>query len=492
MGSKPKQQTVNQTAPKSEELKALEGGFYGIANQLMGGYTRPLNGIGGTYPRFQPAAPAQPPAQPAMPAMVSGLGFNSNRDDNKRSFDRIMPMRPQQATPAATDNAAARGGKGRSSVTTTGGGIPQPYDNNTMMGQLMNDAALKQYQGNQRYNDLMSSAGFYTNKSNQALGQAGNAIDQSRTAGDKYFGMADTAYGDARNYLNEGAGYLRQAPTAGDEWYGKAKDIFGKAEGYLDEDRGYIRKADTTNKWYDDYTREMLGGAKNMLDTGDIPAPILAAMQGNIKTGLDKSMGESLNDWASRGIINSSVANRGMSDMSQAGADALQRSYLDSFNSILGGYNQSAGTAAQAGKSFTDSILDIARTGNANTQNAIGLGNSYAQTGQMRVNDLLNTAAGFGNYSSISNNNANSLMNAGSQRIADWLNIAGGYGNLSQGYLQGLGMNMKEREQLLDAPQKHWQNAFAPVLPAYQFMKDMQMDRWNADKQDTIVQQRGK
>lgn len=434
MGKGSSQQTVNQTAPKSEELKALEGGFYGIANQLMGGYTRPLNGIGGTYPGFQPVAPAQPPAKPAMsPAGGGQPGGDSWADKDSRpnglNFKNAVSMPvAQSSTAAATDNAAALRGKGGSSVTTTGGGIPQPYDNNTMMGQLMNDAALKQYQGNQRYNDLLGSSGFYTGKSNEALGLARDAIDQSR--------------------------------TAGDEWYGRAKDVYGKAEGYLDEDRGYIRKADTTNKWYDDYTREMLGGAKNMLTTGDIPAPILEAMRGNIKTGLDQSMGANLNDWASRGVVNSSVANKGLFDMSQAGADALQRSYLDSFNSILGGYNQSAGTAAQAGKSFTDSILDIARTGNANTQNAINLGNSYAQTGAQRIND--------------------------------WLNIGSGYGNLSQGYLQGLDMNMKEREQLLNAPQQHWQNAFAPVMPAYDFMQKMQMDRWNGDKTDTIVQQGGK
>ena len=454
MGSrKSSTQTVNTTAPKSEELKALESQFYGISNQIMDGYTKPLGGAGSGH----------------ITAPYSGGGPSSSSVGKGGKVGNVVNFLPNGT-----------------------GSAPQPYDNSTMMGQLLNDAARKTYTANNRYNSLADSADWYTQQSNKALGQSYDAVNQSKTAGDKYFSMADTAYGDAQRYMDEGAGYLRLAPRAGDEWYGKARDIWGKAEGMIDEDRGYIRKADTTNKWYDDYTREMLGGAKNMLTTGDIPAPILEAMRGNVKTGLDQSMGANLNDWAARGVINSSVANKGLSDMSNAVGDTLQRHYLDSFNSILGGYNQTAGTAAQAGKTFTDSLLDIARTGNANTQNAIGLGDSYAKTGNMRVNDMLNTAKGFGEYSGLATQRGGSLMNAGSQRIADWLGISQGYGNVAKGYQGGLAQNIAEREHLSKATPEYYKTAFAPVAPAYDFMQKMQMDRWNGDKQDTIVQQGGK
>jgi hypothetical protein len=87
-------------------------------------------------------------------------------------------------------------------------------------------------------------------------------------------------------------------------------------------------------------------------------------------------------------------------------------------------------------------------------------------------------------------------MDAGSQRISDWLNVskgyndtAAGYGNLSTGYLSGLDANMKERDQLLGAIPQYYENAMAPIMPAYNLMQTMQQDRWNGDKQDTVINQ---
>jgi hypothetical protein len=155
-----------------------------------------------------------------------------------------------------------------------------------------------------------------------------------------------------------------------------------------------------------------------------------------------------MNDMASRGVINSSVTNRGLSDIAQAGGDALNRGYLDAFNSVLGGYQGNASTAAQAGSAFTDSFLNIANGYNNSANSAISLGQNYGNTG--------------------------------SQRVGDLLGVAGGYGNL-------LNSNLAERDQLLSAVPQYYANAAAPISSTYDMFKTMLEDHWNSDKQDTVV-----
>lgn len=329
----------------------------------------------------------------------------------------------------------------------SGSGVPQPYDNNIMMGQLLNDATQKTYQSNARYDELLNNSPHLTTQNLDAL-------DRSKTAGDPYFGMAMKDYEDAQRYL-------AQAGTAGDWWYDQAKNAYGNASSILNS-------TTEANKWYDDYSREMLGGAKNLMETGQIPQPLVDAMQAAIKGGIDKSVGANVSDLALRGVINSSVANRGLSDASNAVGDSMVRGYLDSFNSLLGGYNQSAATSADAGRAFAESNLSLMR-------DAVGLGESYGKTGSMRVGDMLGVAQGHGN-------NANSLMNAGSQRVGDWLKIAGGYND-------ALGANLQERDQLLKAVPQYYQNAMAPTMASYDLLKTMQQDHWNSNKKDTIVKQ---
>ena len=353
------------------------------------------------------------------------------------------------------------------------------------------DAFTKEKQANERYGKLPGEADWYRTQSNDALRQSGDALEQAKTAGDKYFSQADTSFADARNFYNEGAGYMRKAGTAGDEWYERAKGAYGKAEGMAEEDRAFMRKTGETNKWYDDYSRRMLGGAENLLSTGNIPAPLLEAMRGNIKTGLDQSMGAGLNDWASRGVINSSVATQGLNNMSNAAGDALQRGYMDAFNSILDGYNLSAGTAANAGKAFTEAMMQIAEGLNVNTGNMIKLGDSYSDTGHNRVTDFVNVGRGFSDLSNSASTNAANLMKAGSDRISDWRGISQGYGDLSGNYLKGLDTNIKERDFLSKAPEQYWKNAWAPVKNQQDFLHNMQQDHWNSNKQDTVVPQGG-
>jgi hypothetical protein len=194
--------------------------------------------------------------------------------------------------------------------------------------------------------------------------------------------------------------------------------------------------ANDIDKWYSEYAKDQLGGAQNMMATGAVPSPIMEALQSTVNQGLKKSMGSSLNDLASRGVLNSSVTNKGMSDMSNAAGDALNRGYLDAFNSALAGYQGNAGTAATAGSQLVDSTLKV-------NNNALGLGESLAKTGSMQTSDILNVLAS----------------------------------------------NRADRDQLLGAVPQYYQNVSAPLAQGYDYLQTMLQDHWNSDKKDTIVKQ---
>lgn len=489
--------TVDAVGPKSQNLIDLENRFYGMANQIMDGYT-------GTY--TPPTAPASGGA--AQPAAGKGGA--------------------RGGIPAASPQATASAGKGGARGGANGGNY---WSNGTLMGRLLNDATRKTFRSNRRYDELMRQAPELSQGSIDALssandalglsrgaigrsqgilGQGLDALRQSWTAGDPYFSQANQNYADAKRLLGVGEGYLRQAPTAGDEWYGKAKDVYGRAEDMLGDIQSNLRYAHETDKWYSDYAKNQLAGAETLMNTGKIPQPILDALSASVQSGLDKSMGAGLSDLAARGVLNSSVANRGLSDMSREAADSLNRGYLDAFRTVLGGYQGNANTAATAGKAFTDAFLDINNSANTMLGHAISLGDSYGRTGAQKVADLLSVAAGYANNAQTTGNLANSLMDAGSKRIQDYLGIAQGYGNavqnqlaiaqgygnmagrysdLSSGYLNNLNTNLAEREQLNKAIRGYYTNAMAPMLPAYDLLKTMQQDHWNSDKRDTIVKQ---
>ena len=293
----------------------------------------------------------------------------------------------------------------------TVGGVPQPYDGNTLMGQLFNDATSKTYAANGRYDDLMGQAPGLSNSMVSTL-------DQARTAGDPWYAKADGAYGTA-------------------------SDLIGMAKSNLD----YSSKA---NQFYDGYAQDMLGKSKTLLETGQIPQPILDAMQAAMNANVNSSVGSNINSLASRGVINSSVTNRGIADMSKAVADSTHAGYLDAFNTMLGGYNESAATAGSTGKNLADAYMSINSSANDTARTAIGLGDSYGKTGSMRTSDLLG--------------------------------VAGGYGN-------ALDLNIKERGALMDDIPKYYNNAAAPMMPAYGVLGQMQQDHWNSNKKDTVVKQ---
>jgi hypothetical protein len=222
-------------------------------------------------------------------------------------------------------------------------------------------------------------------------------------------------------------GLLDQARSAGDEWYGRAGDAADVATSSVNYSRDI-------NQFYGDLAQDQLGRAQQVANTGQIPEAIANALRAETDRGLKGSIGSSLASLASRGVLNSSVTNKGMADMSQAAGDAYNRNYLDAFNTVLSGYQGNAGTAGSVGAQLADTAMNI-------NNNALGLAESLSRIGSGRTSDLLNV----------------------------------------------LGANQAERQGLMQDIPQYYSNAAAPLSMANNFLQQQQQDFWNTGKVDTVV-----
>ncbi|MDR0648961.1 MAG: hypothetical protein LBF92_06460 [Synergistaceae bacterium] len=364
--------------------------------------------------------------------------------------------------------------------------IPQPYDSGTVQGQLQNDALAKQYTSNKYYDSLtdqapklMNQNSIALNQANGLLGQGVDAVNQAKTAGDKYFAQADDDYAAARNYLNK-------ADSEGDWWYGQSRGAYGKADSLLGQLTNNLEYTREGNKWYDDYTRGMLGRSQNMLDTGSIPQPIMDAMLSAMTQGVNQSVGANVNDLAARGVLNSSVTNRALSDASRSVSDSMNANYLNAFNTLLAGTNDTARAGAEGGKAFSDINFQL----NSGYQNAMdsvrALGESYGLTGSRRVGDLVGISGG---YDTI----GDSMRDYGNDRIKNLLDMAAGYNNSAAGYgslcnqwLNTLAQNRSERESLMNAIPGYWDNTLAP-MGLTQMTLQQGLEEFLNHKKDTAI-----
>jgi hypothetical protein len=224
-------------------------------------------------------------------------------------------------------------------------------------------------------------------------------------------------------------GLLDQATAAGDDWYARA----GNAADTAEQSVNYSKDI---NKFYGDLAQDQLTRAQTLTNTGEIPEAMANALRAETDRGLKSSLGSSLASLASRGVLNSSVTNKGLADTAQAAGDAYNRNYLNAFNTALQGYQGNAGTAGSVGAQLADTALNI-------NNNALGLAESLARIGSGRTSDLLNV----------------------------------------------LSANQTERQGLLEAVPQYYANAAAPLSMANDFLRQMQEDFWNTGRKDTVIKQ---
>ncbi len=129
--------------------------------------------------------------------------------------------------------------------------------------------------------------------------------------------------------------------------WNKAQNITNNAMGQMDNMMQLIPKTfDRSNGILDNIT--------NLLQTGEVPSGITDKLNAGVNKSLQSSMGSMLNGLANRGVVNSSITSQGVNNLSQAAADAYNRNYMNTFNSVLGGYSN----ALSGAQNNTTSLLN--------------------------------------------------------------------------------------------------------------------------------------
>lgn len=157
---------------------------------------------------------------------------------------------------------------------------------------------------------------------------------------------------------------LSGTQQAGQTVSGLLPQVQGGVTGANDANNGYIGGIGNAmetyregNKYLDsDYQKAMADNADTMsgLLSGQLPSAYSENRQKALQSDLDSTMGSTLSSLADRGIINSSVANQSMNDISKNAANALANSYSSdmaqaaglansAYNNQLNGLNGRAG-----------------------------------------------------------------------------------------------------------------------------------------------------
>lgn len=144
------------------------------------------------------------------------------------------------------------------------------------------------------------------------------------------------------------------------------------------------------------------------LQNGVLPAAYQQNMEDSIRSGVQNTMGQQLNSLAGRGVLNSSVTNQAMNDISKNASDTMAQQYSNNISTLNGLYGQQASlsgqgitTAAAAQESALSpslSLLNAALGAGSSTTGAVqALGGSGTTTTTTNTGSgLFNTVLGAG------------------------------------------------------------------------------------------------
>lgn len=114
----------------------------------------------------------------------------------------------------------------------------------------------------------------------------------------------------------------------------------------------YQAAKDNANKYQQEYDNAY-SGLQNITETGALPSGLTDAMNGYITRSMNESLGTAMAQNAGKGVLNSSVTNRAINDISTATADAYAKNYMNAYNAVSGNYgNLMNGAQAQQGQMY--------------------------------------------------------------------------------------------------------------------------------------------
>ena len=265
-----------------------------------------------------------------------------------------------------------KGGKGESGSTTTRN-IPEQTANEKALESFLLDSsslggnmapyAYQAFAGSlndvftPNFNDLYSEY-VRRNDDNQKgyTDYLVKSLDDYHIVTDNYWDLMDKARGDFQNKTDN---YLGQYEGS----MGNAQNAYNSAVG---------KRA---SAWDD-------------LVNGVLPSQYATNRQAALNADLKGTMGSAINNLASRGVINSSVGNKAMDDISQSASDTLAKRYADDLQleaSLLGQDRANAKTDYDVATNTAGNLYGN-RMGNAQSQyqtNADTYNNVMSQYGNM-------------------------------------------------------------------------------------------------------------
>lgn len=272
--------------------------------------------------------------------------------------------------------------------------------------------------------------------------------------------LAAQAGRNSSNLLDTIPGYLGQSNSALQQAQGIAsgyvnpyqKDEYGK---YIDKMGESVDQTDErTSKYYDD-ADWYLQQNKDLSSRGTSEGleNYMAEIYKSINSNFGKSAATMINDAAGRGVINSSISQRGIKGLSDSASSAAGAQYSDGFKTLLGNSLQGAQTSGGLAESTT-------RTGNQTTDN----------------------------YQKV----INSMLGANASELQTMQGQTGALGNIAQGYNRDYTSGLQGLDAFAKMPAQYYQSAVAPVTPLYNYWKDMQDAYYGHEDYDTVVSSGGK
>ena len=117
----------------------------------------------------------------------------------------------------------------------------------------------------------------------------------------------------------------------------------------------YQAAKDNASKYQSQYD-QAYSGLQNLTETGNLPSGLTDAMSGYISREMNRSLGTAMAQNAGKGVLNSSVTNRAINDISTSTADAFAKNYLDAYNATSGNYGTLMSNAQAAQGQMYDNL----------------------------------------------------------------------------------------------------------------------------------------
>ena len=155
-------------------------------------------------------------------------------------------------------------------------------------------------------------------------------------------------------------------------------------------------------------TNNQLGSLAN----GVLPTAYQQNMQNSIQSALNNTMGQALNSLGQRGVLNSSVTNRTMNDISKNAADTVAQQYQNNINTVCGLLGQQLSNTNNA----LGQNLSIAGQQLNNTNNALTKQGDI--TSSILANQQATNSANAGIYGNLINSAATPMATAAAAQEA--------------------------------------------------------------------------